>query len=237
VELDAVFIDYGHGGVDEHGDPVDKHKQYHFENDDGDVYFSIYEGLVNREVAWRLIRLLLFMDPSKHIEVYDAVARKKWTREYPPSSAADLEQRNVSLQTRTDYSNAFPTKGTLFPSLHSNAMTTDWSGPGQPIQGVAFFTSPGQTLSDKYATHLDEVFRRIPVGLKVRRGEWTDGDVDIERDFWVLRKTRGAAVLGEVGFYDNLEDARFLASAEGQSRIAFCYATALLELARATAPR
>tara|TARA_R100000664_G_C2690974_1_gene95095 strand:- start:263 stop:490 length:228 start_codon:yes stop_codon:yes gene_type:complete len=59
--------------------------------------------------------------------------------------------------------------------------------------------------------------------LPIRRGEWTDGDVDYEASFYVLRNTVSAAILGEVGFFTNITDARFLDSSEGQQRIARAY--------------
>ncbi len=53
----------------------------------------------------------------------------------------------------------------------------------------------------------------------MRRGQWSDGDVDYESGLWMLRKTVMPAVLGEHGFHTNLSDAQVLASPEGQRAI------------------
>jgi N-acetylmuramoyl-L-alanine amidase len=59
--------------------------------------------------------------------------------------------------------------------------------------------------------------------MPIRRGDWGDGDADYEAGFYVLKNTASAAVLGEVGFFTNITDARFLDSSEGQQRIARAY--------------
>jgi N-acetylmuramoyl-L-alanine amidase len=57
----------------------------------------------------------------------------------------------------------------------------------------------------------------------VRAATAADGDQDAEAQFYVLRKTVAPAVLGEVGFFTNINDARFLDSEQGQRRIARAY--------------
>ena len=51
------------------------------------------------------------------------------------------------------------------------------------------------------------------------RAEKSDGDMDYEENFYILRHTLCPAVLVENFFYDNPDDLRFLESEEGQARI------------------
>ena len=51
------------------------------------------------------------------------------------------------------------------------------------------------------------------------RAEKSDGDLDYEENFYILRHTLCPAVLVENFFYDNPDDLRFLESEEGQARI------------------
>jgi N-acetylmuramoyl-L-alanine amidase len=51
----------------------------------------------------------------------------------------------------------------------------------------------------------------------------SDGDLDKESDFYVLRKTIAPAVLVEHGFFDNLEDATLLINKDIINRFANMY--------------
>ena len=51
------------------------------------------------------------------------------------------------------------------------------------------------------------------------QAEKSDGDMDYEENFYILRHTLCPAVLVENFFYDNPDDLRFLESEEGQARI------------------
>ena len=51
------------------------------------------------------------------------------------------------------------------------------------------------------------------------RTDYTDGDPDIESDFYILRHTSCPAVLTENLFMDNLDDYNFLLSEEGRQAI------------------
>ena len=51
------------------------------------------------------------------------------------------------------------------------------------------------------------------------RKDYTDGDPDIEKNFYILRHTRCPAVLTENLFMDNRDDVAFLESAEGSQAI------------------
>lgn len=46
------------------------------------------------------------------------------------------------------------------------------------------------------------------------RGDWQDGDIDIEEDFYILRHTMCPAVLSEIGFMTNEKECRWLQTEE-----------------------
>ena len=54
-------------------------------------------------------------------------------------------------------------------------------------------------------------------------GDTRDGDHDMEARFWMLTKTKAPAVLGEMLFFVNIDDARYLMSEHGQQVIAQAY--------------
>lgn len=100
-----------------------------------------------------------------------------------------------------------------FISIHCN------SGP--PGQGTGFevFTTIGQTPSDELATDVFTAFgAEFP--QNARRVDMTDGDVDKERNFAVLRLTRMRAILFELEFIHTHAGENFLKSARNQARCA-----------------
>ena len=100
----------------------------------------------------------------------------------------------------------------------------DTSLGSQSARGVVMFTSKGQTQADPIAESITESFKVIVApDIPVRRGDRSDGDQDAEAQFYVLRKTVAPAILGEVGFFTNIDDARYLDSEQGQRRIARAY--------------
>lgn len=91
----------------------------------------------------------------------------------------------------------------LFVSLHCNAATT------MAAAGFEVWTSVGETKSDRAAEQLINAFHRAFPCRRLRR-DFSDGDQDKESDFYVLRNTRGPAVLVEFGFLTNAEEAAWL---------------------------
>jgi N-acetylmuramoyl-L-alanine amidase len=103
-------------------------------------------------------------------------------------------------------------------SIHCNA------GGGT---GFEVFTSPGQTLSDPWATAiLDELNASFP--NRAIRTDLSDGDPDKEGRFTVLTKTRNSAVLVELGFIDTQEGRFFLTAPINQEELAQAIAKATL---------
>jgi N-acetylmuramoyl-L-alanine amidase len=73
------------------------------------------------------------------------------------------------------------------------------------------WTSPGQTLADQAAECLINAFSAAFPRRLLRR-DFSDGDQDKESNFRVLTGTLGPAVLVELGFLTNPEEAAWLKS-------------------------
>lgn len=104
----------------------------------------------------------------------------------------------------------------LLVSIHNNAagMGKEWMN----ARGWCCFTTAGQTKSDILAEHLYAAAERNFAGHKIRTDK-SDGDKDIEKAFYICRKTLCPAVLVENFFMDNKADVAFLLSDEGKDAI------------------
>lgn len=111
-------------------------------------------------------------------------------------------------------------------SIHVNA-----AGNGQnwlDARGWSCFTTRGNTKADELATSLYEAAKNHLPGMKIRT-DFTDGDPDIEKDFYIIRHTSCPAVLTENLFMDNREDVAFLESEEGAKAIVSLHVDGILE--------
>jgi len=150
----------------------------------------IYEGEFNRAIVNGIIQELTFLGIS-----YVNIAPEYW---------------DVRLETRVNRANKYPTSKCFYLSVHSNA------GGGK---GSEFFTSPGDTKSDKIATIFGKEFQN-EFPDRTLRTDFTDGDLDKERRFYVLTKTKMPAVLTENFFMDNFEEYKnILMTSEGRQKI------------------
>ncbi|WP_407403408.1 N-acetylmuramoyl-L-alanine amidase [Sodaliphilus sp.] len=122
----------------------------------------------------------------------------------------------------------------IYVSIHVNAAGSDgkWHNAG----GWCAFTTVGTTKADALAECLYESARvclapyadimerekkhgTYSPAQRPFRIDKTDGDCDLEANFWVLRKTTCPAVLTENLFQDNTRDVAFLTSDEGKAAI------------------
>lgn len=211
MKWECVVVDYGHG-EDTPG------KRYRF-TDHQD--FECKEWITNRMTAAGLIKLLI----GNGYKVYDPVADQWWTKELISDdwSWEDLHKGDVPLNTRVARANKI--KKSFLISCHSNAVGKSSSGPSINARGGLMYTSPGNTSSDKIAQSLHESFVRAfeGEGVWMRKGDTSDGDNDNEANFTMLTKTASPAVLGEMLFFVNIDDARYLMSERGQAVIAQAY--------------
>ena len=129
------------------------------------------------------------------------------------------EYRDVRLETRVNRANKFASQNCFYLSIHSNA------GGGY---GSEIFTSPGDTKSDSIATIFGKEYLKTFPGRNLRT-DFSDGDLDKERRFYVLTKTKMPAILTENFFMDNEEECKnILMTKEGREKIILYHVNAIL---------
>ena len=97
-------------------------------------------------------------------------------------------------------------------SVHSNAKGN--GSAWENAKGWECYTTKGKTKSDKLADYLYKRAKENLEGRKIRE-DWSDGDIDKEADFYMIKKSYCVAVLTENFFYDNKDDLKYLTSDEG----------------------
>jgi N-acetylmuramoyl-L-alanine amidase len=128
------------------------------------------------------------------------------------------EARDVTLPTRVSRANKYADEPCFFLSVHSNA------GGGN---GFEVFTHPGESRSDTIATIFGEEFKTAYPD-KTLRTDYTDGDLDKEAGFVVLRDTKMPAVLTENLFMDNEQECKqILLTNDGRDMIAQFHVNAI----------
>ena len=140
------------------------------------------------------------------------------------------EREDISLKERCRRVNAICRQlgndQVILLSIHVNA-----AGNGQnwfDARGWSCFTTRGKTKADALATCLYEAAKNHLPGMKLRT-DFTDGDPDIEKDFYIIRHTSCPAVLTENLFMDNREDVAFLESEEGADAIVNLHVDGILQ--------
>lgn len=114
-------------------------------------------------------------------------------------------------------------------SIHVNA-----AGRGDrwyEVEGWCCFTVPDQTQGDKLADCLCAAAKEVLAGHKMRF-DYTDGDPDQEKRFYILRKTACASCLTENGFMDGKASCDFLLSDEGKAAIVDLHVRGIEEYVR-----
>lgn len=113
----------------------------------------------------------------------------------------------------------------LLVSIHVNAAGNgaNWMS----ARGWSAYTCKGQTRSDLLAECLYDAAEREFAGMKIRK-DMTDGDRDMEEDFYILKRSKCPAVLTENFFMDNREDCDFLLSDEGKRRCASAHVEGII---------
>jgi len=190
----TYILDAGHGGIVNKKYVTAGKRSPKF--DDGTV---LYEGVNNREIVKMLIKAM----EAEGINYFDVVA----------------SEQDISLTTRVDRANNLSrSKPCVYLSIHSdaNGNGVEWD----QASGMSAYTSIGDTgKSDDFAeliiNELQENF-----GSTVKwRTENTDGDKDKEENFYVLKNTNCPAVLCELGFHTNKEEATKMLSIEWKNKI------------------
>lgn len=137
-------------------------------------------------------------------------------------SCVDLVDTEIdkSLRWRTDKANDLQReqnqkdgKKCIYVSIHANGFSQE------SAHGWGVYTSKGETKSDMIATVLFNKAKREFPNHKMRIDR-SDGDVDKEANFWVLRKSIMSAILSENFFMTNYDESQLLLSEDGRDRIA-----------------
>lgn len=166
-----------------------------------------------------------------------------------PAAEVPLPQQ-AELTRRVRYVNQLcahrHTERCIYVSIHVDAASSgEWKNAG----GWTAYTSPGRTRSDILATYLYEAAEKHLAGYaanmeegkkkglygsnqKPFRKDTSDGDPDKEANFYVLVRTKCAAVLTENLFQDNKADVAFLTSEEGKKAIVALHKEAILRFAQ-----
>ena len=166
-----------------------------------------------------------------------------------PAAEVPLPQQ-AELTRRVRYVNQLcahrHTERCIYVSIHVDAASSgEWKNAG----GWTAYTSPGRTRSDILATYLYESAEKHLSGYAAKmedgkkkgqygsnqkpfRKDTSDGDPDKEANFYVLVRTKCAAVLTENLFQDNKADVAFLTSEEGKKAIVALHKDAILRFAQ-----
>ena len=99
--------------------------------------------------------------------------------------------------------------------------------------GWSCYTTPGQTDADRLATCLCEAAIKNFPGRRIRT-DWSDGDADIESNFYLLRKTLCPAVITESFYMDNRSDLEFLQSRAGKRAVIDTHVEGITEYLEST---
>ena len=152
----------------------------------------LYEGMFNRWISSDLVREL----------DYRRV----------PYVVLNPEFRDVSLRTLSTRANKIYANNpdVYVLSLHANA------GGGKGIEGFTYF---GQSESDLIANIYLSEFRDDVKLAEPMRLDFSDGDMDKEANYHILRETRCPSVLLELGFMDTKSDYNKLWSRAYQDRL------------------
>lgn len=140
------------------------------------------------------------------------------------------ELEDISLKERCRRANAickeFGNDQVILISLHVNAagMGKEW----MKARGWSCYTTRGQTAADSLASCLYESAKVHLPDMRLRTDN-TDGDPDIESNFYILRHTSCPAVLTENLFMDNREDVAFLESEEWTKAIVNLHVDGILQ--------
>lgn len=163
---------------------------------------ALYEFEFNRDIACRLALLLQANGLEPHMLV--------------------PEFKDVSLGERSRRANEVfqKDKESFLVSIHGNAFN-------EKASGFEVYTYVGQSESDTLAEFMCiQAKADLPFRM---RFDTSDGDLDKESRFYILKHTKCPAILTESGFMDNPKDLAFMISDEGRQKIAETHLFAIIE--------
>ena len=140
------------------------------------------------------------------------------------------EDDDISLAERVRRINAacflLGKQNVILVSIHVNA-----AGNGSKwldATGWSVYTCKGQTASDKLAECLCQAAIKNFPGRRIRT-DMSDGDMDWEEGFYILRKSLCVAVLTENFFMDSRSDLEYLQSRAGKQAVVDTHVEGIVE--------
>ena len=140
------------------------------------------------------------------------------------------EDDDISLAERVRRVNAacflLGKQNVILVSIHVNA-----AGNGSKwlnATGWSVYTCKGQTESDKLAECLCQTAIKNFPGRRIRT-DISDGDMDWEEGFYILRKSLCPAVLTENFFMDSRDDIEYLKSRAGKQAVVYTHVEGIIE--------
>ncbi len=143
----------------------------------------------------------------------------------PEEEDISLEERYMRIN-RIAIRHGHEPNDTFVVSIHVNA-----AGSGvmwHDATGWSAYTFSGHTESDKLATCLYKAAQKHLPGHRLRT-DYSDGNPDIEKPFYILKHTYCAAVLTENGFMDSGISLSFLESDEGKRAIVALHVEGIID--------
>lgn len=189
----VILIDNGHGN-----NTPGKKSPYSCCGVKPEIEF--YEYKWNREIATEIHKRLVALGYDARIIVPEII--------------------DISLKERVNRINKIctevGTQNVILISVHANAAGNgkEW----KTAKGWCAFTTKGTTKSDAFAECLYDEAKKNFVGHQIRMDK-TDGDSDWESNFYIIYHSYCPAVLTENFFYDNVEDVKYILSAEGREMV------------------
>ena len=140
------------------------------------------------------------------------------------------EDDDISLAERVRRINAacflLGKQNVILVSIHVNA-----AGNGSKwlnATGWSVYTCKGQTASDMLAECLCQAAIKNFPGRRIRT-DMSDGDMDWEEGFYILRKSLCVAVLTENFFMDSISDLEYLQSRAGKQAVVDTHVEGIVE--------
>ncbi len=196
----VVFVDAGHGGIDDSGRYVTSGKRAYHAGVELHENGNYYEGYENRIAAEAFIEAC-------------TKANILCVRTYHP-------YKDTPLSDRTEEIRSWLRRGYVgyLHSFHSNAISSSNSAAKlDATRGFMVFNTRGNNFSDEIATaHFNHARDAVGRGWNYRTQTSADGDVDFEVNFQILRETDlqefywFGAILEEWGFHTSKTDALFI---------------------------
>jgi len=214
----VVFIDRGHGGIDEKGNYVTPGKRAYHKGKKLHERGHYYEGYENG------LATEAFFEACTDAGIM-------CVRTYHP-------YKDTSLSERTEIIRSWLRRGYYgyLHSFHSNAISSENSPAKlESTRGFIVFNTRGDNFSDKIATeHFKNVQQAVGVNNWTFRKQTKDGDVDYEANFQILAETDlnefnwFGAILDEWGFHTSSLDCELITSPQNRlDRVAACLKTAI----------